>query len=72
MRANLFWSNDEQGEDQASHSDEIGLARSRGIIDRDHSSAQRLAGLSTGIWPVYDGGQSLRSLERARNLAANL
>jgi transposase len=30
-----------------------------------------LAGLSTGIRPVYDGVQSLQSLERARNLAAN-
>ena len=31
-----------------------------------------LAGLSPGIRPVYDGVQSLQSLERARNLAANL
>ena len=31
-----------------------------------------LAGLSTGIRPVYDGVQSLQSLERARDLAANL
>ena len=30
-----------------------------------------LAGLSTGIWPVYDSVQPLQSLERARNLAAN-
>jgi transposase len=30
-----------------------------------------LAGLSTGIRPAYDGVQSLQSLERARNLAAN-
>ena len=31
-----------------------------------------LAGLSAGIWPVYDGVQPLQSLERTRNLAANL
>ena len=31
-----------------------------------------LAGLSTGIRPVYDGVQSLQSLERAWNLAADL
>src|SRR5262249_52294199 len=31
-----------------------------------------LAGLSTGIRPVYDGAQSLQSLEWARDLAANL
>jgi transposase len=31
-----------------------------------------VAGLSTGIRPVYDGVQPLQSLERARNLATNL
>ena len=31
-----------------------------------------LEGLSAGIRPAYDGVQSLQSLERARNLAANL
>jgi len=31
-----------------------------------------LAGLSTGIRPVYDGVQPLQSLEQTRNLAANL
>jgi hypothetical protein len=43
--------------------------------ERDHPCAEdgmSLAGLSTGIWPVYDGVQSLQSLERTRNLAANL
>jgi hypothetical protein len=34
--------------------------------------AGRLAELSTGIWRVYDGVQPLQSLERVRNLAANL
>ncbi len=31
-----------------------------------------MAGLSTGIRPVYDGVQSLQPVERTRNLAADL
>src|SRR5215469_16814676 len=78
MRANLFWLNDEQW---AKIKPLIPMNRpgqkprnNRRILSGINPCAQdrmSLAGLSTGIRPVYDGVQSLQSLERARNLAAN-
>src|SRR5215470_11831699 len=65
-------------EDRASYSNESTWSEATEQptgFERDHACAEdgmSLAGLSTGVWPLYDGVQSLQSLERARNLAADL